>query len=102
MRGSGRLRQDRPLRRRRCFFSVVHWRSDVEAEHHAALVVFGDMAVRHPTTRVRDVEQDVNGLAGTDKDSVLPNEVWFHDIVAGEDEEATGPVDVERVWHRMI
>ena len=36
---------------------------DVEAEHHAALGVLGDVAVRHPQPRIGDVEQDVHGLA---------------------------------------
>src|SRR5207247_448498 len=36
----------------------------LEAEHHAALVVLGDVAVRHPQSGVGDVEQDVDGLAG--------------------------------------
>jgi hypothetical protein len=37
---------------------------DDEAEHHAALVVLGDVAVSHPVTGVGDLEQDVDGLAG--------------------------------------
>ena len=41
-------------RRSRC-------RCDVEAEHHPALVVLGDVAVRHPAAWVGDVEQDVDG-----------------------------------------
>ena len=57
--------------------------------------MLGDVAVCHPPTRVGDVEQDVDGLASTDNDSVLPNEVRFHDIVARQDEEAAGPVDVD-------
>src|SRR4029078_4686818 len=47
----------------------------VEAEHHSALVVLGNVAVRHPGSRIRDVEQDVHGLAGSDEHSVPPNEI---------------------------
>ena len=65
-------------------------------------MVLGDVAVRHPATRVRDVEQDVDGLAGADEDGVLPDEVGLRDAVAGEDDEAAGAVDVERVVHRMV
>src|ERR1044072_1953622 len=42
-------------------------RRDGEAEHHPALMVLGDVAVRHPPTRIRDVEQDVDGLAGANE-----------------------------------
>ena len=77
-------------------------RLDVEAEHHPALVVLGDVAVGHPATRVCDVEQDVDNLAGADQDRVLPNEVRLDDVVAREDQESAGPVNVERVRHRMI
>src|SRR5215204_685553 len=34
--------------------------SDVEAEHHSALVVLGDVAVGHPAPDVGHVEQDVD------------------------------------------
>ena len=47
----------------------------VEAEHHAALVVLGDVAVGHPAPGVGDVEQDVDGLAGADEHGVLPDQV---------------------------
>ena len=77
-------------------------RSDVEAEHHAALVMLGDVAVGHPTARVRDVEQDVDRLTGADEHGVLPGQVRFHDVVAREDHEPAGPVDVERVWHGVV
>ena len=36
---------------------------NVEAEHHAALVVLGDVTVRHPQAGVRDIEEDVDGFA---------------------------------------
>ena len=55
--------------------AVVVRRFDVEAEHHPALVMLGDMAVRHPDARLGHVEQDVDGLAGPDEDGVLPDEV---------------------------
>jgi hypothetical protein len=44
--------------------------------------VLGDVAVSHPAPRVRDVEQDVDRLAGTDEDRVLPDEVGLDDVVA--------------------
>src|SRR4051794_34556209 len=47
---------------------------DVEAEHHPALMVFGDVAVGHPPARVRHVEQDVDRLAGAHEHRVLPDE----------------------------
>jgi hypothetical protein len=52
--------------------SVVVCRSDVEAEHHPALVMLGDVAVRHPEARVADVQEDVHPLPGTYEHSVLP------------------------------
>src|SRR5690242_14494452 len=60
---------------------------DVEAEHHAAFVVLGDVAVRHPQAGVRDVEQDVDGLAGTDQHGVLPDEALLGLAVSGQDQE---------------
>src|SRR5204863_2594142 len=52
-----------------------HLRLDVEAEHHPALVVLGDVAMRHPATRVRDVEEDVDRFAGAHEHRVLPDQV---------------------------
>src|SRR3982751_3825856 len=75
---------------------------DVEAEHHPALVVLGDVAVRHPPPGVRDVEQDVDGLTGPHQHGVLPDEIAFEDTVPGEDQEAHRPVHVERVMHRVV
>src|SRR3954451_8113974 len=46
--------------------SLLH----VEAEHHAALVVLGDVAVGHPEPGVGHVEQDVDRLAGLDEHGV--------------------------------
>ena len=60
------------------------------------------MAVRHPNTWVCHVEQDVDGLASVYKDGVLPREVRLDHVVAGEDEEPTRAVDVERVVHRVV
>ena len=54
------------------------------------------------TPGVRDVEQDVDGLAGSEKHRVLPHEVGFGFAVTREHDEAAGAVDVERVVHRMI
>ena len=75
---------------------------DVKAEHHPALVVLGDVAVRHPVAGVRDIEEDVDCLPGTDEHGVLPHEVRLGLTVAREDEEASGPVDVEGMGHRVV
>ena len=48
----------------------------VEAEHHPALVVLGDVAVRHPEPGFVTSE-DVDGLARPDEHGVLPDEVGF-------------------------
>jgi hypothetical protein len=40
---------------------------DVEAEHHPALVVFGNVAVSHPPSDVRDIQQDVDCLSRADR-----------------------------------
>ena len=48
-----------------------------------ALVVLGDVAVRHPQARVGDVEQDLDGLAGAHEDGVLPDEVVSDYAVSG-------------------
>src|SRR5918999_4210709 len=42
-------------------------RGHVEAEHHAALQVLGDVAGGHPQPGVADVEQEVDHLAGADQ-----------------------------------
>ena len=61
---------------------------DWEGEHHSALVVFGDVAVRHPHTGIRHVEEDVDGLVRTDEDRVLPNQILLGQMISGEHEEA--------------
>src|SRR5664279_1672708 len=50
---------------------------DVEVEHHAALVVFGDVAVRHPDPGIGDVQQDVDGFSAAHEHGVLPDQVPF-------------------------
>ena len=50
-------------------------------------MVLRDVAVRHPDAGVRDVEEDVDGLARPDEDGVLPDEVRLGHAVAGEDED---------------
>jgi hypothetical protein len=45
-------------------------------------VVLGNVAVRHPHTRVRHVEEDVDRLAGADEDGVLPDEIRLGDAVS--------------------
>src|SRR6188508_1157440 len=77
-------------------------RIDREVEHHPALVVLGDVAVRHPDAGVCDVEKDVDRLASRDEHCVFPDEVRLDDPVAGEDQEAAGTVDVERMMHWMV
>ena len=54
------------------------------------------------TPGVGDVEQDVHRLAGSHEHRVLPDEVGLRDAVAGQDDEAAGAVDVERVVHRVV
>src|SRR5437868_10665347 len=63
--GQGERNHRLPLRGQKSF--VAFCRCDVEAEHHPALVMLGDVAVRHPPARIRDVEQDVDGLASADE-----------------------------------
>src|SRR5215211_1473178 len=82
--------------------SLLRLRHDVEAEHHSALVVLGDVAVRHPETWVAHVQENVDSLPGADKHGVLPNEVRLDSAVSAQDEEAARAVDVERVMHRMV
>src|SRR5687768_2745395 len=77
-------------------------RLDVEAEHHPALVMLRDVAVRHPATGIADVEKDVNRLARADEHGVLPDEVRLGGTVTRKDEKAPGTMNVERVWHRVI
>ena len=44
---------------------------DVEAEHHPALDVLGDVAVRHPPSRVGRIEKDVHDVTGPYQNGVL-------------------------------
>src|SRR5919199_4806103 len=74
----------------------------LEAEHHPALGVFGDVAVRHPEPAIRDVQQDVHGLARAHEHGVLPYKVGLRLAIPGQDEEAASSVDVEGVVHRVI
>ncbi len=64
--------------------------------------MLGDVAVRHPAARIRDVEQDVDGLASADEHRVLPDEVRLENIIARQDQKPAGPVHMKRVRHRMI
>ncbi len=75
---------------------------DWEAEHHPALVVLGDVAVRHPQAGVGDVEEDVDRLAGTNQHGVLPHQVWISLSIARDDKETSGAVDVEGMVHGMV
>lgn len=56
---------------------------DLEAEHHAALVVLGYVAMGHPQAGIGHVEEDIDRLAGRHQDGVLPDEVGLDDTVAG-------------------
>ena len=54
-----------------------------------------DMAVRHPTAGVRDLEQDVDGLAVRTSTVSFQARLAPDHSVAGENEEAASAVDVE-------
>ena len=75
---------------------------DLETEHHPALGVLGDMAVRHPQTGVRDGQQDVDRLSGSHEHCVFPDQIGLRLAIARQNEETTRVVDVKRVVHRMI
>ena len=53
-------------------------------------------------SRVGDVEQDVDDLAGTHEHGVLPHQVGLDLAVAGQDQEPSRAVNVEGVMHRMV
>src|ERR687897_3025606 len=72
----------------------------VEAEHHPALVVFGDVAVRHPGAGIRNVQEDVDRLPGSDEHRVLPDQIRLLDAVPSEDQKPPGAVNMEGVGHR--
>jgi hypothetical protein len=72
---------------------------DVEAEHHAALHVLGDVAMGHPHAGASGVEQDVGGLADTDQHDVPRDQVGLGHHVAGQHQEPVGAVQVERGVH---
>src|SRR3954462_91202 len=90
----------RPLASRR----YLRWVAarDVEAEHHPALSVLGDVAVCHPQSWIGDVEQDVHGLSRSNQNGVLPHEVGLRLAVTREHQEASSSVHVERMVHRMV
>ena len=75
---------------------------DLETEHHPALGVLGDMAVRHPQTGVRDIQQDVDRLAGSHEHCVFPDQIGLRLAVPRENEETARAVNVKWVVHRMI
>ena len=79
-------------------------RLDVEAEHHSALVMLGDVAVGHPTPDMCHVQQDVNGLPRTRRRAPCPSTPGLarHTPSRGEDEEPTRTVDVKGVVHRVV
>ena len=59
-----------------------------------------DMAVGHPATRVRRLQQNVHGGADGEKHRVLPGEVGRRHPVPLEDQEAL-PVEVNGMAHRV-
>src|SRR5262245_57909900 len=76
--------------------------SNIKAEHHAALVVFGDVTVRHPESGVCHIKQDVHGLSCEQEHGVLPDQVLFDNTILRQDDEASCAMDVERVWHWVV
>ena len=64
--------------------------------------MLGDVAVRHPTTRIGHVEEDVDRLARPDEHCVFPDEVRLLDAISCQNEKPSRTVDVERVRHRMV
>ena len=74
----------------------------VEAEHHPALGMLGDVAVRHPQTWIRDVKQDVHGPSHGHEHGFLPYQVGLRLTITRQDEGAAGAMDVEGVVHRVI
>src|SRR5918996_2505764 len=91
----------RPLRSERPSMSCRSWLHS-EAKHHPALRMLSDVAVRHPQTWVRQVQEDVHRLAGAQENGVLPNQVVFSSTVPRQDQETSRAVDVERMVHGMI
>src|SRR5215218_1448149 len=55
------------------------------------------VAVRHPEAGISDVEEEVHRLPSSDEHGVLPDEIRLGLAVAGEDQEAAGAMDVERM-----
>ena len=72
--------------------SAVSFGVDTEAEYHPALVMLGNMAMRHPETGNCDIEEDVNDLAHGHEHRILPDEVRLRNAVAGQNREPSGPV----------
>ena len=66
-------------------------RLDIEAEHHSALVMLGNVAVSHPSARIRDIEEDVDGFPGADENGVFPDEVRLIDAVAARTRKRPAP-----------
>jgi hypothetical protein len=64
--------------------------------------MLGDVAVRHPDARMRDVEKKVDSLASGHKDRVLPRQVGFSRAVSCQNQEAARAVYVKRMVHRVV
>jgi carboxypeptidase PM20D1 len=75
---------------------------DPEMQHHAAFVMFGNVAMRHPHSRIRHVEQQIDRLSRGDQHRVLPHQIRFRDTVSRQDQEPTRAMDVKWMVHRMI
>src|SRR5437016_13706096 len=71
-----------------------------EGQHHAGRQVLGDVAVQHPATRVRWVEQNIHHGAGRHQHGVLPHQIIARHAVDGEHEEPLA-VDVNRMLHAV-
>ena len=77
-----------------CSASIL---DNAERKHHATLVVLGDVAVRHPHTCIRNVQQKVHRLPGSHQHGVFPDKVRLKFTVARQYDEVAGAVDVDWV-----
>ena len=81
---------------------IVFGRVNPEAEHHPALVMLGDVTVRHPKSRVGYVEQDVDGSPVRTEHGSFQTRLAFCLAISRENDEPSGAMDVERVMHRVV
>ena len=64
--------------------------------------MLGDVAVRHPKSRVGYVEKDVDSLAGSHEHGVFPNQIALCLVISRENDEPARAVNVERMMHRVV